>query len=190
MSVSSHCFKTTALTMLVVGWLTWVDQAFAQECNISLSNSSVDFGQVIQPGPSDALNSGNMHGLGYRAISVNVVCPEASKMALSFRGEQLGGKFKFAKQGNILINLSNALMDGRRVDLAQVKTPGAVPEAFAASVEVVPGEMVIPISGGIPVEGAVLSVQVEVRPLMPVVELKTRDKTTLEANLSVEVKGY
>ncbi|MEB0047315.1 MULTISPECIES: hypothetical protein [unclassified Pseudomonas] len=183
-------WKLTSVTLLMLTGLLGTAQAVAQDCQVSLSNSTVDFGRVIQPSTNDALNAGNMHALGDRVISLNAICPSGSKVVLSLRGAQQGEQFKFAKQGNIRVSLSNAQLDGRRVELAQVKTLGAGPSAAAPSIVASPGDQVIPVSGGLPAEGSVLSVQIEVRPTVPVAELRTRDATTMESNLSFEVKTY
>lgn len=190
MNISTRRLKVTILGTLLLLGLMAGEKASAQECKVNLSNSNVDFGRVIQSGANSTLSVGNIHALGNRTISLNAICPQDSKMVLSLRGTQLGEQFKFAKQGSISVNLSNALLDGRRVDLAQVKTPGGVPGVVAASVVAVPGEIVMPMSGGVPAQGAVLSIQIEVRPLVPVAELRTRDATTLEADLSFEVRSY
>jgi hypothetical protein len=105
-------------------------------------------------------------------------------------GEHQAEQFKFAQRGNISVSLSNAQLDGRRVDLAQIKTSGAVPGVSSPSLVATPGDLIIPTSGGVTAEGSVLSVQIEVRPMIPVAEFKTRDTKTLEANLSFEVRAY
>lgn len=53
-----------------------------------------------------------------------------------------------------------------------------------------PGDMIIPVSGGVPVTGSVLSLQVEIHPVVPVAELRTREAKTLAANLSFQVRSY
>ncbi|MGV8889719.1 MAG: hypothetical protein ACOH2P_17110 [Pseudomonas sp.] len=184
-----HLKKMTLAGCIIVG-ISVAGQALAQDCQINLSESNMDFGRVIPPGSNDTLNAGNIHALGNRIISLNASCPKASKLMLVLRGETHGEQFKFAQTGQVRVRLSNALLDGRSVDLAQTKSVGAAPSAYGQSIEAVPGDMVIPVSGGQPAVGLVLSVQIEIRPLVPVSELRTRDAKTLEANLSFQVRSY
>lgn len=164
--------------------------ALAQECQIDLSEAQIDYGRVIPPGSNNRINAGSVHELGNRLISLTARCPKASKLVLRLQGTTVGSQFKFAEKGLMSITLSNALLDGRSVDLAQVKSAGATAGSYSPSVVVVPGEVIIPVSGGLPALGAVLSVQVEIRPQVPVSELRTRDTKNLEGNLSFQISSY
>lgn len=190
MNTSSRVLKFTVLSMLLLTGLMGAGQALANECKISLSDANVDFGRIMQPGANDTLGAGNMHVLGKRSITLNAICPKEAKLVLSLRGAQLGEQFKFAKKGNININLSNAQLDGHRVELAKIEAPGSVPTSSGPSVIAVPGDMVIPVSVGMPAQGSVLSIQVEISPIVPVAELRTREATTMESNVSFEVRNY
>ncbi|WP_273828373.1 MULTISPECIES: hypothetical protein [Pseudomonas] len=190
MKTSMFNLRAVALGALLIGAALSSEQALADDCRINLSQSQMDFGQVIPPNSNVALNAGNLHDLGNRMISLNASCPQPSKLLLVLRGEQLGADFKFAQQGQTRVALSNALLDGRSVDLAQVKSPGAAPGAYSSTINVVPGDMIIPVSGGLPATGSVLSLQVEIQPVVPVAELRTREAKTLEANLSFQVRTY
>lgn len=164
--------------------------ALGQECQVDLSEAQMDFGRIVPLGSNDRLNVGNVHELGYRLISLTARCPKASKLVLRLQGATLGSQFKFAEKGLVNITLSNALLDGRSVDLAQVKSAGPAVGSYSPSVVAIPGEVVIPVSGGLPALGSVLSVQVEIRPQVPVSELSTRDTKTLEAKLSFHISSY
>lgn len=190
MKTSLLSLRALAFGTLLIGATLASEPALADDCQINLSQSQMDFGQVMPPSTNAALNAGNLHSLGNRVISLNASCPQPSKLLLVLRGEQLGADFKFAKQGQTRVALSNALLDGRSVDLAQVKAPGAAAGAYSPSITVVPGDMIIPVSGGLPATGSVLSLQVEIQPVVPVAELRTREAKTLEANLSFEVRAY
>lgn len=190
MKTSMFSLKALSLGALLIGIASVSGQALADDCKINLSQSQMDFGQVIPPSSNAALNAGNKHNLGNRVVSLNASCPQPSKLLLVLHGEQLGADFKFAKQGQTRVTLSNALLDGRSVDLAQVKSPGAVAGAYSSVVNVVPGDMIIPVSGGVPATGSVLSLQVDIQPIVPVSELRTREAKTLEANLSFQVRTY
>jgi hypothetical protein len=190
MNTSMLSLRAFSLVALLLGAASGSEQALADDCRINLSESQMDFGQIIPPNSNVALNAGNMHDLGNRVISLNATCPQPSKLLLVLRGEQFGADFKFAKQGQTRVALSNALLDGRTVDLAQIKSPGGAPGTYSSSITAVPGDMIIPVSGGMPATGSVLSLQVEIQPVVPVAELRTREAKTLEANLSFQIRTY
>ncbi|NBF05670.1 hypothetical protein GV819_25575 [Pseudomonas sp. Fl5BN2] len=171
MSVRMRHPKIIALASGLICAVFLSGQTFAQECQINLSESNMDFGRVTQRSSSDPLDMGNLHALGNRFISLHTSCPGASKLMLLLRGDALGEQFRFAKQGRVSVSLSNAVLDGRNVELAQTKSVGAALGPHGSSIEAVPGDRVIPISGGLPAEGSVLSLQVEIRPVVPVAEL-------------------
>lgn len=185
-----HVKKISLLACLIYGVLMSGQIFAAQECHITLSESNMDFGRVTQPGSNDPRSANNMHALGNRVISVNASCPQAAKLVLQVQGAALGEQFRFARQGQVGVYLSNALLDGRSVDLAKSQSIGAAPGASAASIMATPGDRVIPVSGGLPATGSVLSLQVEIRPLVAMAELRTRDAKTLEANLSFRISSY
>ena len=113
MKTSMLGLKALSLGVLLMGGAAMSGQALADDCKINLSQSQMDFGQVIAPNANAALNAGNQHNLGNRVISLNASCPQPSKLLLVLHGEQLGANFKFAKQGQTRVALSNALLDGR-----------------------------------------------------------------------------
>ena len=190
MKTSLLSLRAFSLAALLIAIALASEQVWADDCRINLSQSQIDFGRVIPPGSSAALNAGNLHNLGNRVVSLNASCPQLSKLLLELRGEQLGADFKFANQGQTRVTLSNAFLDGHSVDLARVKSPGAASSVYSSTINVAPGDMIIPISGGLSATGSVLSLQVHIQPLVPVAELRAREAKTLEANLSFQVRTY
>lgn len=188
MNISMCYLKKVPLALGLVYGLLLAQQSLAQECQINLSESVMDLGRLEHPGSRDAPSPGNLYALGNRTISLNASCSGATKLMLLLQGDTLGDKFRFAQRGQVRVTLSNALLDGRNVDLAQVKDT-AVPEVFGPSVVAVPGDRIIPIRGGMPAEGSTLSLQVEIQPLVPVAELSSSEAKTLEGNVSFEIRG-
>ncbi|MDI3270811.1 hypothetical protein [Pseudomonas sp. AL03] len=185
-----HLKSVAVVTCLIYG-LFLAEQTFAaQECHITLSDSSVDFGRVMQPGSNDPASANAMHALGNRIVSLNASCPQAAKLLIQLRGAGQGEQFRFAQQGQVSVILSNASLDGRSVNLAKVQSIGAPPSTSGSSIEAMPGDRVIPVSGGLPVEGSTLSMQIEFKPQVPMTELRTRDAKTLEANLTFQISSY
>lgn len=189
MTIAMCYLKKIPLALGLVCGLLATQEAFAQECQINLSDSVIDLGQLSHPGSNNVPSPGNLHALGERTISLNASCPGATKLMLLLQGDRLGDKFRFAQRGQVSVTLSNALLDGRNVDLARVKDT-TVPDVFGPSIVAVPGDRVIPVSAGLPAEGSNLSLQIEIRPLVPVAELSSSEAKTLESNVSFEVRGY
>lgn len=75
------------------------------------------------------------------------------------------------------------------MDLAQVQSKGEGASASGSSIVAVPGDRVIPVSGGLPVQGTVLSMQVQISPQVPISEMRTRDAKNLEAQLSFQISS-
>jgi hypothetical protein len=192
MIMKMSMFGRNAFTLgaVVVCSALMSSQVLAEECQLNLSESQMDFGRVIPPGSNSVPNENSQHTLGKRIISLTANCAPASKLVLVLQGAQLGADFKFAKQGQTNVVLSHALLDGRSVDLAVVKSPGETPASANSSLTPAPGDMIIPVSGGVPAAGAVWSMQIEIRPSVPVSELRTREVKTLESNVSFQVRRY
>ena len=188
MTIALRYLKKIPLALGLVYGLLAAQQAFAEECQVNLSESVMDLGRLSHPGSNNAPSPGNLYALGERTLSLNATCPGATKLMLLLQGDTLGDKFRLAQRGQVSVTLSNALLDGRNVDLARVKDT-TVPDVSGSSIVAVPGDRVIPVSGGLPAEGSNLSVQIDIRPLVPVTELSSRDAKTLEGHLSFEVRG-
>lgn len=183
--------KSIAVVTCAIYALFLTEQTFAaQECQITLSESSVDFGRVTQPGSNDPSSANAIHTLGNRVISLNASCPQPGKLLIQLRGAKQSEQFRFARQGQVGVTLSNASLDGRSVNLAKVQSIGSPPGTSGSSIEAMPGDRVIPVSGSLPVEGSTLSMQIELKPQVPMTELRTRDAKTLEANLSFQISSY
>lgn len=183
--------KAIALMACVICAVFLAEQSVAaQECQITLSESNVDFGRVTQPGSNNPTSANAMHPLGNRIVSLNANCPQPAKLLIQLRGAGQGEQFRFAQGGQMGVTLSNALLDGRSVELAKVQLTGSAPSTSGSSIEAMPGDRVIPVSGGLPVVGSQLSMQIEFKPQVPMAELRTRDAKTLEANLSFQISSY
>lgn len=150
----------------------------------------VDFGHIRNPSSLAALDTLNLYPLGIRHISLNGTCRSTSKMVLAVSGGSEAGHFKFADGGQMRLRLYDALLDGRAVDLALIRTVGDVPELIAPSVVVLPGNMFVPFSGGLAAEGTLLTLQVEVSPGIPMREFKTVDTKIISGDVSFRIGQY
>lgn len=77
---------------------------------------------------------------------MNAHCVEALKMLVIPRGDSLAAQFRFAERGQIKVTFSNALLDGRAVNLAQIKALGDGPSAAASNIVVTPSDLCGPSS--------------------------------------------
>lgn len=180
-------FRITAL--LVCGQLQ-IHPTMAQTCEIHVGESNVDFGQIQRLDSRAANTPGAMHQVGSRFVALNARCIEASRLLLIMRGDSLAAQFRFAEHGQMKVSLSNALLDGRAVDLAQIKALGDVPRAPGSNILVTPGDLIVPVSAGVAAVGTQLSLQIEIIPQLPATEMSTRDSKTVGGNLSLEIGGY
>lgn len=164
--------------------------AHAQDCKLSISQTELDFGQIRHPGATSKLDGQHLYTLGTRYVALNASCPANSKLMLILRGDSLAKHFRFAAQGQLQVRLSNALLDGRAVDLAVVRAVGEAPGAPASAIDVTPGDLIVPVSGGLAAEGSLLSLQIEVSPGVAMDEFSARDRKTLEGHFNFEVREY
>lgn len=168
-----------------------IGQAMAQDCEVRLSQAHLDFGQVNYGDVSSAQNPGgdNMHDIGTRFITLNASCPGASALSLQLRAKTLTGQYTYAKAGHLNLELSNASLDGKAVELAAITAPGEPVGESAAKIRVSPGVTVVPVLAGQAAQGESLSLTIQVTPSVPAEELIGRDMKTLEGEWEFEVRG-
>lgn len=159
----------------------------ASECDLRVSESKVDFGRISRPSSRVLNASDGLQALSPRSISLSVHCAEPSALMLSLQGEAQRGHFRFSGQGHVVFTLSGALLDGRPVQLARSTVDGAA-GAYGPSVEVAPGDNIVPTIGGLPVSGTVWSMVVEISPLVSLADLRTADAKSLEARTEFEIR--
>ncbi|VCU67869.1 hypothetical protein [Pseudomonas synxantha] len=165
MNVLNNYRTCLRFLLLVLGaFVVGGQQARAAACEIRLGQSEVDFGQIQHPGVNPPLDDQRLYLAGKRYVSLNVSCPTSSRLLLMLRGDSLGEHFRFSAQSRLKVRLSDAVLDGRAVDLALVRAVGEVPGQPASAIDVAPGSLIVPVSAGLAAEGASLSLQVEVSP--------------------------
>ncbi|MHC8397952.1 DUF1120 domain-containing protein [Pseudomonas sp. MDT1-17] len=160
----------------------------AETCELRLGQAELDFGQFRHPGGT--LDSRDVHPVGTRYVSLQASCPAPTRLAVMVRGDSQTEHFQFARSGQLKVRLSSALLDGRAIDLAPIRAASEVPGTPASTIEVVPGDLVVPVSAGLVTEGQVLSMQIEVSPEVAISEFSTRDQKVLESHLNFEVRAY
>jgi len=165
---------------LLAGWLM-ISEVSAAECRVSLSQPQVDYGLLrngAKPGP---------HGvfLGKRTVRLSVVCPEASVIALRFRGAPADGQgFSFGRHGRFDLNLQQPVLDGKAVVLA------AMHNRTERDGQLRPDQALMALAAGQPVRGRTFSALVHIDSYLSSTAPAVRDKTLLEGGGRFElVKG-
>lgn len=147
--------------------------ASAASCRLSLSQPLVDYGS-LRTGEQPV---GQGVFLGKRTVRLNVVCPEASVIALRFQGVAMDGQgFRFGRQGSFRLTLEHPQLDGKPVELAQLHNHAD------RGGQLQPGQSLVVLAGGLPAKGRTFSAQVQVDTWLSSAATAVRDKTTLEGS--------
>ncbi|MEB0105984.1 DUF1120 domain-containing protein [Pseudomonas sp. MH9.3] len=132
----------------------------ADECQLNLSESLVDFGLMNR---AVALTPKADRLLGERRLSLTFNCPNTTDMSLFYRAMGAGiERFAFTARGSYGLQVGDALLDGRAVDLGLLAGSGQSPISTATSLRWRPEHGIVPMRAGVPVSGRSLSVQIQV----------------------------
>ncbi|MBV7544867.1 DUF1120 domain-containing protein [Pseudomonas sp. PDM26] len=154
----SHPLLLT-LGTLMLSALTPQARALADECQLTLSQSVLDYGLMNR---AIRTNAPGERSLGERRLSLNLNCPQPTDMTLFYRAmAATAERFRFAEHGSYAVLMSDAVLDGQPVDLGLISAVGQVPEAAASSVLWRPQQAIVPVRGGVAIQGQSLSAQLE-----------------------------
>lgn len=173
---------------LFLGCILFAEQASATHCDVVISEPTLHLGRVMHPSASAGIAPQDAYAVASRTVSMNVGCSEETGLALVVRGNALGEQFRFARGGHVVVRMSHAQMDGRSVELATVGSATEVPSSSAASIEVKPGNRIVPMAAGAIARGTLMTVQVDVMPHVPLHELRGREEKSLDSHLQFEVE--
>lgn len=158
--------------------IAMANEARADTCRLSLSQSRIDYGPV-RHGQQDSQSV----SLGTRTLHLNVVCADASVMALRFSGVPADGQgFRFGRQGQFTLNLKHAQVDGQAVEWAVAHLP-----VEPATGRLLPGQTLVARAAGLPLVGRRLTAQVDVEAHVPSAALGVRSETLLEGLGNLEL---
>lgn len=162
--------------------------AHAANCDMQLSNSTIDYGRLNQGALVESSAPPNDVLLGKRRLTLNVVCAEPARLALRFNGAPAPGKgYLFARNGNFTVLMSEATVDGNAVALAKTDASGNPVQAGAAAQYLDPNAGVAAVSGTTAVLGKHLVVSLEIESSLPRSATKLRDATQLEGSGQLEL---
>ncbi|WP_371359684.1 DUF1120 domain-containing protein [Pseudomonas sp. KT_2_4] len=151
-----------------------------EECQLNVSEAQVDFGLMNRLAQHDGVPE---RLLGERRLSVNVNCPQAEDLSLFYRAlAATPQRLQFTEHGSYAIEVGNAVLDGRAVELGLLTAAGQPPVMSATVLEWRPGHGIAPIEQGAVLMGKTLSLQLTLRAWAGVAAIQARDATTWEVS--------
>lgn len=175
----SHPLLLSLGTLLLSG-LAPQAWALTDECQLTLSQPMLDYGLMNRAirGDDPAERT-----LGERRLSLNLNCPRPTDMTLFYRAmAATAERFRFAERGSYAVRMGDAVLDGQPVDLGLISVVGQVPEGAASSLPWRPQKAIVPVRGGVAVQGQRLSAQLELTAWAPEKALQVRDAVVWETS--------
>ncbi|WP_028620850.1 DUF1120 domain-containing protein [Pseudomonas sp. Ant30-3] len=168
------------LIPFALGGFTPLAMAAADDCQLSVNQSVLDFGlmnRAIQP------ESAAERLLGERPVNLTLSCSQAVDMSVFYRAmASTAERFHFAERGSYRIRIRDAQLDGRSVDVGLIAGVGQAPVESAASLIWRPHHAVIPVQAGVPTQGHRFSAHLEVSASVEEQGMRVRDAVTWEAS--------
>jgi hypothetical protein len=166
------------LGTLMLSGLTPQAWALADECQLTLSQPVLDYGLMNR---AIRANAPAEQPLGERRLGLNLNCPQPTNMTLFYRAmAATAERFRFTEHGSYAVRMGDAVLDGQPVDLGQISAVGQVPEEAASSLLWRPQQAIVPVRGGVAVQGQSLSAQLELTAWAPEKALQVRDTLVWE----------
>jgi len=164
--------------------------AEAVDCRVTISRPVVDYGRLV-PGEEHRAIKGSLYPLEENDVVVSAFCSEPQKMTLFFGGNTTGGGFLFGDKGVLVVEATQALLDGKSVRLARTAGQGVLKNNGASedNLIVTGNDGVVPVSDSLVVSGQQLQVTLKLKPLMNASGLKPADQTLLKSELTVRVES-
>ncbi|MNK89972.1 hypothetical protein D3C87_1100020 [compost metagenome] len=173
----SHPLLLTLGTLMLSG-LTPQALALTDECQLTLSQPVLDYGLMNR---AVRANTAAEQPLGERRLSLNLNCPQPTDMTLFYRAmAATAERFRFTEHGSYAVRMSDAVLDGQPVDLGLISAVGQVPEEAASSLLWRPQQAIVPVRGGVAVQGQSLSAQLELTAWAQEKALQIRDAVVWE----------
>ncbi|AZE53292.1 Beta-fimbriae probable major subunit [Pseudomonas synxantha] len=146
---------TSAVLSLTL--LLGADAWGAEPCQLNLSESLLDFGLMNRaiirlPAPERLL--------GERRLSLTVNCAQPTDLSLFYRALAANAqRFQLTERGSYRLQASDAVVDGRAVELGLLAGAGQPPVEVSAALDWRPDHLMMPMLNGVPVTGRSLSLQ-------------------------------
>ena len=149
-----------------------------EECQLNLSEPSVDFGLMSRLAQND---SAPERLLGERRLSLTFSCPQADDLSLFYRALAASAeRLQFTEHGSYQIEVSHGVLDGQAVELGLIAAMGQPPVSSASTLTWRTGHGIAPIEHGAVRMGKTLSLQLTLRAWADPAATRVRDATTWE----------
>lgn len=154
---TGHTLKLTlCLALLGLGALP-TKQAQADDCRLTLSQAQLDFGLMNR---AIHLTQARERLLGERRLSLTLNCAHPTDMSLFYRGLAAAGeRLRFTERGSYSVQVSDAVLDGKAVELGLLAGIGQAPSVRASTLTWRPDHAIVPLQEGSPVQGSSFSAQ-------------------------------
>jgi hypothetical protein len=177
MKLSPHLLLTIApLAFCGLSPYAW---ALSDDCQFNLSQAVLDYGlmnRAIRPDSPE-------RKLGERRLSLSLSCSEPVDMSLFYRVmAATTERFHFGDRGSYQIRISNAVLDGRSVNLGLINGVSQPPVETASSLIWRPEHGVVPVQAGASLQGSSFSAQLEATAWVREQGMQMRDAVTWEAS--------
>ncbi|MHC8288601.1 DUF1120 domain-containing protein [Pseudomonas sp. XS1P51] len=154
--------------------------AWANDCQLNVSQAVLDYGLMNRAIRHDTMPERN---LGERRVSLNLRCSQTVDMTLFYRAmAATAERYHFAERGSYQTRIGDAVLDGQSVDLALIAGVGQPPAAIGSSLIWRPEHGIVPVRAGVPVQGQVFSVQLELTARVEEQGMRMRDSVTWETS--------
>lgn len=182
-------YTTTPRRLLSAGVLTLglAGNALAlDECQLNLSEPLLDFGQMNRLTQNDG---DAQRLLGERRVSLSLSCPQALDPSLFYTALAASAqRFRFTEQGSYEIQVSDAVLDGKSVEVGLLPGLGQAPVAGAATLTWRPEHGVAPVQNGVVLRGKHFAVQLSVKAWADMAATQVRDATTWDVSGQFEAR--
>jgi hypothetical protein len=154
--------------------------ASTDDCQFNLSQPVLDYGLMNRAIRADSTPERH---LGERRSSLTLTCSKPTDMTLFYRAmAATASRFHFAERGTYQVRIRNAVLDGNSVELGLITAVGQLPGHTATELVWRPEHGVVPVQGGIALQGRTFSAQLEVTAWVEEKGMQVRDAVTWEMN--------
>lgn len=151
-------------------------------CQIHVGQPVVDFGRVPPAAGTLALQQAPVP-IGKRRFLLTVVCQSNQTMTLSYLAAAAStDRFRFTESGEYTLRVSDATLDGSKVNLGLVRVPGEAPAPITDSLRIPFNASVVPVRNGLAAQGKSWSLWVEAEAWLTAADLHVREEKTWTAD--------
>ncbi|WP_181573223.1 hypothetical protein V1599_00430 [Enterobacter sp. ECC-175] len=163
--------------------------AFAGDCQITLSQTVVDYHQLQRD--NIVTTQQNWHKMPEREVNVNVFCPEQQQIGVLLQGAAgEKGRFMFGEKGGVAVKVDNMIIDGKNYNVGKtLDQVNLTPEGeTASSLYLKNNETVVAVENNKVPTAQQMSFRVTVFPVLRDNAFRnTADVTQLESDLSWKI---